>query len=90
LQAEINQQACSVGRKLNAGAGFLKPLGLFEDDDAKVLLRQRERRRQSTDTGTGNDDSARRRQDEGSAAAKSCSSHCSGRAASGASAGSWR
>jgi hypothetical protein len=40
LQAEFDQDAAGVGRKLQAGAGFLEPLGLLQNDDAKALSRR--------------------------------------------------
>ena len=52
-----------VGRELNAGAGFLEPLGLFQHDDAKPVVRKRKSGGQAADPGPGNDDSARGRQD---------------------------
>ena len=59
LQSEIDQDAAGIGRQLQAGAGFLQPLGLFQNDDAKPLSGERQRRRQSADPGTGDDDGAR-------------------------------
>ncbi len=35
-----------IRRELDAGAGFLKPLGLLQHDDAKAVARQRQRGRQ--------------------------------------------
>ena len=61
LQAEFDQDAAGVGRKLQAGAGFLQPFGLFQDDDAKAPGCERKRRGQSPDPGTSNDDGARDR-----------------------------
>ena len=55
------RHARGIGRKLDAGAGFLKPLGLFQHDDAKAVARQRQRGRQSADAGAGDDDAARGR-----------------------------
>jgi hypothetical protein len=43
---------------LQAGAGFLKPLGLLKNDDAKSLPGQRQRSGQSPDPGACNDDRA--------------------------------
>jgi len=60
LQAEFDQNTAGVGRKLQAGAGFFQPLGLFQQDDAKALCRKRQRRRQSPDPGTCDDDGPRR------------------------------
>ena len=62
LKPEINQNARGIGRELEAGAGFLEPLGLFQYDDAKTVARERERGGQSADAGAGNDDHARGRQ----------------------------
>lgn len=62
-ETEINQNVRSVGRELNAGAGFLEPLGLFQYDDAKSIVRQRKSGGQAPNSGPGNDDSARGRQD---------------------------
>jgi hypothetical protein len=66
---------------------------LFQYDDAKTVARERERGGQSADAGAGNDDHARGRQ--GTPPAKlqtvaSCKAHSAGRAAFGASVGSWR
>ena len=61
LQAEFDQDAAGVGRKLQAGTGFLQPFGLFQNDDAKAASRERKRRGQSSDPGTSNDDGARDR-----------------------------
>ena len=47
LQPEIDQDARSVGRELNAGAGFLEPFGLFQHDDAKPVAGKGERGSQS-------------------------------------------
>jgi len=41
-KAEIDQGARGVGRELDAGARFLEPLRLFQDDDAKAVARERE------------------------------------------------
>src|ERR1700722_19617543 len=57
-QAEIDQYAAGIGRKLKAGACFLQPLGLLEKDDTKTLLRQRQRSGQSPDTGARDDNRA--------------------------------
>ena len=61
LQAEVDQDAAGIGRELQAGAGFLQPFGLFQNDDAKALCRKRQRGRQSPDPGTSDEDGARRR-----------------------------
>ena len=58
LQAEVDQHAAGIGRKLQAGAGFLEALGLLQNDDAKTLRGQRQRRRQSSDPGAGDEDRA--------------------------------
>src|SRR5487761_1376045 len=47
--AEIDQAARAIGRQLDAGAGFRKPLGLFQDGDAEAAARQRPRRRKPAD-----------------------------------------
>src|SRR5579883_2634544 len=59
-EAEIDQHASGIGRELDAGAGFLKPLGLFENDDTEAAARERQRRRQSADAGANDNDNARR------------------------------
>jgi hypothetical protein len=59
LQAEVDQDPAGVGRKLQAGAGFLQPFGLLQNDDAKAFGGERKRCRQSPDPGTSNDDGAR-------------------------------
>ena len=41
LQAEVDQDAAGIGRELQAGAGFLQPFGLLQDDDAKALRGER-------------------------------------------------
>ncbi len=58
LQAKLDQHAARIGRELDAGTGFLQPLGLLKDNDAKTLSRQRKRRRQPPDPGTSDDDGA--------------------------------
>ena len=58
-QAKVDQDSAGVGRKLQAGAGFLQPFGLLQDDDAKAFRGERKRCRQSPDPGTSNDDGAR-------------------------------
>ena len=58
-QAEVDQDPAGVGRKLQAGAGFLQPFGLLQNDDAKAFCGERKRCRQSPDPGTSNDDGAR-------------------------------
>ena len=58
-KSELDQDAAGIGRKLQAGAGFLQPLGLLQHDDAKALCRERQRGRQSPDPGTSDDDGAR-------------------------------
>ena len=58
-QPEVDQDAAGVRRQLQAGPGFLQPLGLLQDDDAKALCGERKRCRQSPDPGTSNDDGAR-------------------------------
>jgi hypothetical protein len=45
---------------LDAGAGFLKPLGLFEHDDAKAVARQRQCCGQPADAGARDNDNVRR------------------------------
>lgn len=52
----------------DAGAGFLKPFGLFQDNDAKAVARQRQCRRQPADAGACDNDDARRCEDVGSVA----------------------
>ena len=91
FQAEVDQRARRVGRKLNAGAGFLKPLGLLQHDDAKAAARQRQCRSQSADSGTC-DNNARRREDGCSVTGQAAlrQAHCAGCASFGASAGSCR
>ena len=79
LQAEFDQDAAGIGRKLQAGAGFFQPLGLFQHDDAKALRRKRQRRRQSSDPGTSDDDGARDGHGAGQATL-SFSTHSGGRA----------
>ena len=59
LQTEFDQHPAGIGRQLQAGAGFLEPLGLLQHDDAKTLRGERQRRRQSPDPGTSDDDGAR-------------------------------
>ena len=59
LQAEVDQDSAGVRRKLQAGAGFLQPFGLLQNDDAKTFCGKRKRCRQSPDPGTSNDDGAR-------------------------------
>ena len=87
FQPEIDQRARCVRRELNAGAGFLKPLGLFQHDDAKTAARQRQSRGQPADAGACDNDDARRRQDvcsvQGSGDDVTCKAHCAGRAAFG-------
>ena len=94
FQPEIDQRARGVGRELDAGAGFLEPLGLLQHDDAKTVARERQRRGQPADAGPGDNDDTRRRQDlllrRAAQTAVSCKAHSAGRAASGASVGSWR
>ncbi len=60
LQSEFDQHAAGIGRKLQAGAGFLEAFGLFKNDDAKALSGERKRCRQSSDPGTCDHDGARR------------------------------
>ncbi len=40
-QAEVDQDPAGVGRKLQAGAGFLQPFRLLQNDDAKAFRRER-------------------------------------------------
>ena len=61
-ETEIDQQACRVWGQLDAGASFLQPFGLLENNDAKAIALERQRRGQAADAGTGNDDGARGRQ----------------------------
>lgn len=68
-EAERDQGACRVGGELDAGAGFLEPLGLLEHDRTKPVSCQRQRRGQSGDTGACDDDDARGRQGTRSGAA---------------------
>ena len=79
LQAEFDQHAAGIGRKLQAGAGFLQPFGLLQHDDAKALRGERQRRRQSPDPGTSDDDGARGSHRIGQATL-SFSTHSGGRA----------
>ena len=58
--AEIDQDARGIGRELDAGAGFLEPLGLFQHDDAKAVTRKRKRRRKPANAGAGDDDACAR------------------------------
>ena len=58
LHAEIAEHAAGIGRELQAGADFLEPLGLLQDDDAKAFCRKRQRGRQSPDPGTSDEDGA--------------------------------
>ena len=58
LHAEIDQDAAGIGRELQAGADFLEPLGLLQDDDAKTFCGERQRGRQSPDPGTSDEDGA--------------------------------
>ena len=80
LQAELDQDAAGIGRELQAGAGFLQPLGLFQHDDAKALCGERQRRRQSPDPGTSDDDGARDAPPRRGQATLSFSTHSGGRA----------
>ncbi len=57
-KSEIDQHPAGIGRQLQAGAGLLESLHLFQNDDAKALSRQRKGCRQSSDPGPGNDDRA--------------------------------
>jgi hypothetical protein len=56
LQAEIDQYPAGIRRELQARTGFLEPLALLENDDAKALSGKPERRRQAADPGAGHDD----------------------------------
>ena len=58
LEAEADQHAAGIGRKLQPGAGFLEAFGPLQHDDAKAFSRQRQRRRQSADSGAGDEDRA--------------------------------
>ena len=58
LQSQFDQYAAGVGRKLQAGTGFLQPFGFLENDDAKTLSCERKRGRQSSDPGTSDEDGA--------------------------------
>src|SRR5207302_1127304 len=60
-QTELDQDPAGVGRELQAGAGLLEPLRLFQHDNAKTLGRERQRSRQSPDPGACDEDSARGR-----------------------------
>ena len=40
LESEIDQRAGCIRRQLNSGAGFLKPISLFQHDNAKTAARQ--------------------------------------------------
>ncbi len=62
LETEIDQDAGGVRGELDAGAGFLEPLGLFQHHDPKAVLRERQCRSQAADPGAGDDDGARGRQ----------------------------
>ena len=57
-EAEIDQEARGIGRELDAGAGFLEPLGLLQNDNAEAASRQRQRGGEPADAGAGNDDDA--------------------------------
>ena len=59
FKPELDQDAAGIGRKLQAGAGFLQLLGLLQHDDAKALLGKRQRGGQSPDAGTSDEDGAR-------------------------------
>ncbi len=59
--AEIDQDARGVGRELDAGAGFRKPLGLFQHDDAEAIARKCKRRRKPANAGACDYDAARGR-----------------------------
>jgi hypothetical protein len=63
FKPEIDQRARRIGRELDAGAGLLEPLGLFQYDDAKAVTRKRERGGQPADAGPSDNDDARGRQD---------------------------
>ena len=53
------QDARGIGGELDAGAGFLEPLRLFEHDGAEALARERQRRGQPADAGACDKDGAR-------------------------------
>jgi len=57
-ETEIDQGARGVGRELDAGAGFFKPLRLLQDDDAETAARQRQRGGEPANTGAGDDNDA--------------------------------
>ena len=60
-QAESDQYAAGIRRKLEAGAGLFQLLGLLEDGHAHACACQRQRRRQPANAGAGDDDMTRGR-----------------------------
>ena len=58
-EAEGEQNARGIGRKLQARAGLFQTLRLVEHSDGESSLRERQRRRQAADARAGDDDPAR-------------------------------
>ena len=62
-EAEGEQNARGIGRKLQARAGLFQTLHLVEHGYGESSLRERQRRRQAADARAGDDDPARGRHD---------------------------
>jgi hypothetical protein len=58
MQAEFDQDAGCVRRKLQPRADPFKAFSGFDDKNTTTLRRQRKRCRQASDSGTGDNDGA--------------------------------